>query len=58
MSLKQFLVEQDRVNFTARNGNFSAPMAVASNTAFESRKRKLGEVEITDDADGLTSTKK
>ena len=46
------------MNFTARNGNFSAPMVVASNTAMESRKRKLGEVEITDDADGLTSTKK
>ena len=46
MSLKQFLVQQDRINYGIRNGNFDLPMP-----GTQTKKRKLDEVGIDVDSD-------
>ena len=56
MSLKQFLVEQDRINFARRNGDFSLDTEQANG----SRKRKLGDVEMNggEDVDAAVAASK
>ena len=54
MSLKQFLVEQDRINFARQKGDFGAESQ--ANGQNNSRKRKIGDVEANgEEEDGAAA---